>query len=177
MPKMTSDEIREFLDEPDHLVRIGTVDDDGFPRVLPLWFVRDGSRLLFTPRAPAVIWANIQRDRKIAVLVDEGEAPYRKVTVQGECAVVHQPGADDLWRDLYRVIAKRYTPGEFADAYVDGTDDQPRALSAIDMESSSSRVSSWRMPVSGEDPRGVWAARYYLPGTKWAIPGRAHRGS
>ena len=32
----------DFLDEPGHLVRIATVDDDGWPRVVPTWFVRDG---------------------------------------------------------------------------------------------------------------------------------------
>jgi hypothetical protein len=31
--------------------------------------------------------------------------------------------------------------------------------------------------ADGEDPRGVWAARYYLPGTKWAVSERADRGS
>lgn len=177
MPKLTENEIRDFLDEPDHLARIGTVDGDGFPRVLPLWFIRDDSRLLFTPRSPAVIWKNIQRDSRIAVLVDEGEAPYRKVTMQGECVIVHEPGEDESWRDLYREIAKRYTPTAVAEAYVDGTDDQPRALCALDMAAASTRTTTWRMPVSGEDPRGVWAAHYYLPGTKWAISERADRGS
>ena len=35
MPKLTDDELAAFLDEREHLARIGTVDDDGFPRVLP----------------------------------------------------------------------------------------------------------------------------------------------
>ena len=55
MPKLTATELDEFLDEREHLARIGTIDDDGFPRVLPLWFVREGTTLLFTPRSPAVI--------------------------------------------------------------------------------------------------------------------------
>lgn len=168
MPKLTDDELTTFLDEPGHLARIGTVDEDGFPRVLPLWFVRQGSRLLFTPRVRAVIWANIQRDPRVAVSVDEDDLPYRKVTVQGVCEVVHPPGDDDRWRVLYREIAKRYTPAEAADAYVDGTDDQPRPLCAVDLGVPSSRVSTWRMPTAGDDPRSVWARRYFLPGTKWA---------
>jgi PPOX class probable F420-dependent enzyme len=165
---LTADEIRTFLDEPGHLARIATVDADGMPRVLPLWFVVHDGRLWFTPRSPAVIWHNLQRDPRVGISVDEDAHPYRKVTLQGVVDVVHQPGEDDAWRDLYRVIARRYTPDEWADAYVDGTDDQPRALCAVDLGAPTTRLSTWRMPVSGEDPRGIWAARYYRPGTKWA---------
>jgi nitroimidazol reductase NimA-like FMN-containing flavoprotein (pyridoxamine 5'-phosphate oxidase superfamily) len=168
VPKLTDPELEAFLDEDGHLARIGTVDEDGFPRVLPLWFVRLGRRICFTPRSPAVIWANIQRDPRVGVSIDEDRQPYRKVTIRGVVDVVHPPGRDDEWRDLYRTIAKRYTPDWFADAYVDGTDDQPRALCAVDLDAATTRVSTWRMPVKGEDRRGVWAKRYYLPGTKWS---------
>lgn len=168
MPKLTDDELNEFLDEREHLARIGTVDDDGFPRVLPLWFVRQGRRLLFTPRSPAVIWRNLVRDPKIGISIDESMQPYRKLTVRGVAEIVHPPGEDDAWRDTYRTIAKRYITDRSADAYVDGTDDQPRALCAVDLDAATTRFSTWRMPVSGEDPHGVWAQRYYLPGTKWS---------
>ncbi|MCU0259576.1 MAG: pyridoxamine 5'-phosphate oxidase family protein [Ilumatobacteraceae bacterium] len=168
MPKLTDDEVAAFLDEPGHLVRIATVDDDGMPRVLPLWFVLEDGRLWFTPRAPAVIWRNIERDPRVGMTIDETAHPYRKVVLQGVAEVVHRPGDDDAWRDRYRRIARRYTPEEWADAYVDGTDDQPRALCAVALSAPTTRVSTWRMPVQGEDPRGIWARRYYLPGTKWA---------
>lgn len=168
MPKLTNGEMLEFLDEREHLARIGTIDDDGFPRVLPLWFVLVDRRLFFTPRSTAVIWRNIQRDPKVGLTIDESEQPYRKVTLQAVCDVVHQPGEDDAWRDLYRTITGRYTAEWFVDEYVDGTDDQPRALCAVDLDAPATRVSTWRMPVSGEDRRGVWAKRYFLPGTKWA---------
>jgi PPOX class probable F420-dependent enzyme len=168
MPKLTPAEIEAFLDEPGHLARIGTVDADGMPRVLPLWFVVRDGRVLFTPREPAVIWRNIERDPRVGISIDEADAPYRKVTVQGVIDVVHPPGEDDRWRDLYRAIAKRYTRDDWADAYVDGTDDQPRALCAVALDAPTTRVSTWRMPLSGEDPRGVWAKRYFRPGTKWS---------
>lgn len=168
MPKLTDAELHAFLDERGHLARIGTVDDDGFPRVLPLWFVRDGRRLLFTPRSPAVVWRNLQRDARVGISIDESAQPYRKLTVQGVAETVHPPGEDDVWRDTYRAIARRYTADWFADEYVDGTDDQPRALCAVDLDAATTRLSTWRMPVSGEDRRGVWARRYFLPGTKWS---------
>ena len=168
MPKLSRVETHAFLDEPGHLARIGTVDDDGMPRVLPLWFIVIGSELLFTPRSPAVIWHNIERDPRVGISIDEESAPWRKVTLQGRVTVKHAPGHDDAWRDIYRSIARRYVPPEAADGYVDGTDDQPRALCGLALNDPTTKISTWRMPVSGEDPRGVWAKRYFLPGTKWS---------
>jgi len=166
MPKMTDDEVRAFLEEPGHLVRIGTVDSDGTPRVVPTWFVLVDGELLFTPRGPAVFLANIRRDARIGLSIDEEPLPYRKVTVQGRARIVHEPGEDDAWRDLYRSIAKRYVPAESADAYVDNTIDQPRARVGVPLAGST--VTTWRMPLEDEDPTGIWHRRYYLDGTMMA---------
>ena len=44
MPALSPHDVDAFLAEPGHLARIGTIDDDGMPRVLPLWFiVHDGA--------------------------------------------------------------------------------------------------------------------------------------
>jgi nitroimidazol reductase NimA-like FMN-containing flavoprotein (pyridoxamine 5'-phosphate oxidase superfamily) len=166
MPKLSDDEMFAFLAEPNHLMRIATVDQDGTPRVVPVWFILEGDRLCFTPREPAVIWQNMLRDPRVGASIDEDELPYRKVTVQGHIEVLYQPGKDRLWQHLYRAIATRYISPDAATAYVDGTDDQPRALCGIDLTAATTRVSTWRMPVEREDPRGIWADRYYRPGTK-----------
>src|SRR5579875_98784 len=141
MPKLTQDEIHSFLDEPGHLVRVATVDADGFPRVVPTWFIRIEEDVMFTPRGTSVFLANIRRDPRLCLSIDEEPLPYRKVTIQGRARLVQEPGSDDEWRALYRTIAKRYVPSEAADAYVDDTDDQPRALVAVSLRES--RVSTW----------------------------------
>ena len=83
MPQLTPDEVDAFLDEPGHLLRVGTVDDDGFPRVVPIWFIRRDEEILFTPRGPSVFLANIRRDPRVGLSIDEDPLPYRKVTVRG----------------------------------------------------------------------------------------------
>ena len=80
---------------------------------------------------------------------------------------------DDVWRDRYRAIAGRYIPQEAAEAYVADTIDQPRALLSVPL--AESRLSSWRMPVDDERATGIWASRYFLPGTKMA--GRIEEGA
>ena len=130
MPKMTTAEIDAFLDEPGHLLRVGTTDRDGYPSVVPIWFIRQGDDIVFTPRGPSLFLANIRSDPRVGLSIDEDPLPYRKITVRGIARIVHQPGNDDDWRDLYRQIAKRYVPAEAADAYVDDTVDQPSAPSS-----------------------------------------------
>lgn len=163
MPRLNDAELAEFLDQPGILVRIGTVDDDGMPRVVPTWFIHRDGEILFTPREASVFLANLRRDQRVGLSIDEEPLPYRKVTVQGSARFVHDVGEDDDWRDLYRQIAYRYVPRDQADDYVENTIDQPRALLAVTL--STSKVTTWRMPVDDEDGTGIWHRRYYRDGT------------
>lgn len=169
MPKLTSNEIADFLDEPGHLLRLATVDDDGMPRISPVWCTyhrSDDGRgsMLFTPRERSVFFANLRRDPRIALSIDEDALPYRKVSVQGSARIVHDLGDDDAWRDIYREIACRFIPEANADGYLAATHDQPRALLSVDLDDAV--VTSWRMPVDGESGTGIWAAQYYADGSK-----------
>jgi nitroimidazol reductase NimA-like FMN-containing flavoprotein (pyridoxamine 5'-phosphate oxidase superfamily) len=166
MPKMTGQEIESFLHEPGHLVRIGTVDDDGWPRVVPAWFRYQEGAVWFTPRQESAFLSNLRRDVRLALSIDEEPLPYRKVSIQGSARLVYDVGQDDVWRDQYRTIARKYIPEEMVEAYITDTIDQPRALLSVLL--AESRVSTWRMPVGDEKATGIWATRYYLPGTKMA---------
>lgn len=163
MPRLTESELQTFLDQPGILVRIATVDDDGMPRAVPTWFIHRDGEIFFTPRAASVFLGNLRRDPRVGLTIDEDPLPYRKVTVQGTTRLVHDVGEDDVWRELYRQIAYRYVPAEEADAYVQNTIDQPRALLAVSL--AGSRVTTWRMPVDDEDGTGIWHRRYYGDGT------------
>jgi PPOX class probable F420-dependent enzyme len=168
MPKLTKAEVDELLDERGHLLRVATVDDDGFPRVVPIWFIPQGDDILFTPRGPSVFLANIRRDPRVGLSIDEEPLPYRKVTARGTARIIHEPGDDDEWRDLYCSIAKRYVDDDVADAYVNNTIDQPRALIAVSMKAPESVTTTWRMPVGDEDATGIWHRRYFLDGSLMA---------
>ena len=127
MPKLTDNEVEEFLSERGHLARIGTVDADGMPRVLPLWFIIRDDELLFTPRSPAIIWKNIERDPRVGISIDEEADPWRKVSIQGHVVVKHQPGNDDTWREIYRDIARKVAV-RIAELQKDGTSKFPNIV-------------------------------------------------
>ena len=65
---------------------------------------------------------------------------------------------DVPWREIPGYLA-------LADAYVDDTIDQPRALLAVSLSDAGTKVTTWRMPVADEDGTGIWHRRYYLDGT------------
>jgi PPOX class probable F420-dependent enzyme len=166
MPALTPDERDAFLAEPGVLCRIATVRADGSPHVTPVWFIVEGGEVLITPRKESSWLGNIRREPRVALAIDEALRPYRKVTVEGTSRIVHDLGEDDAWRDLYRRIAERYVSAEGAQHYLESTIDQPRALIAVPLGGSA--VRSWRMPGQGEDYRGIWHKRYYVPGSKMA---------
>ena len=85
--------------------------------------------------------------------------------VEGAAQLVHDVGEDDVWRDQYRRIAGRYVDAEGAEAYVQNTINEPRGLYRAVL--ADSKVSTWRMPVEGEDGMGIWHSRYYQPETRF----------
>jgi PPOX class probable F420-dependent enzyme len=164
MPKLTQQEIDEFLTERGHLARIATVASDGAPSVVPVWFLYERGRIHITPRSRSAYYANLKRDPRVAITVDESAGLYRKVLIEGRAEFLYGPGQDDLWRDLYRRISLRYIDEQSSDHYLTETLDQPRGLIGIDL--AKSKVTTWRMPREGESFTGIWARRYYVEGSK-----------
>lgn len=164
MPKLTAAERDAFLATPGVIMNIATVDADGAPLVTPIWYVYEEGRIWFTPRQHSEWLRHIRHDQRVAMSIDEPVIPYRKVVVRGRAQIDYEVGNDDRWRDRYRRIAQRYIPLDDANAYVDGTDDQPRALCSVKL--ADAEVRSWRMPVGGESYQGIWAKRYWTDNAK-----------
>ena len=165
MPKLTDAERDEFLSSPGVLMRISVVRQDGSPLVTPIWFIYEDEAIYFTPREKSEWFACLRRDPRVALCIDEQPLPYRKVIVEGVAELVYDIGEDDVWRDQYRRIAGRYVDAEGAEAYVQNTIDQPRGLFRVPLNGS--KVTTWRMPLEGEDGMGIWHDRYYVPGTQF----------
>ncbi len=160
MPPLSQSERDAFLNERGILMRVATVRADGSPLVTPIWFAYESGAIYFTPRARSQWRDNLARDPRVALCIDEQPLPYRKVIVEGTADLVHDVGHDDVWRDFYRRIARRYIDDEQAEGYIQATIDEPRALYRVPLETAS--VKTWRMPVGDEDPTGIWHSRYYV---------------
>ncbi|MEM8903232.1 MAG: pyridoxamine 5'-phosphate oxidase family protein, partial [Actinomycetota bacterium] len=71
MPRLDGDELADFLAQtPGVPARIGTVDTDGAPSVVPVWFLHREGAILITPRARSAWWADLRRDPRICISID-----------------------------------------------------------------------------------------------------------
>src|SRR5829696_142130 len=68
---MTPDEIDAFLAEQ-RTCRVATNGVNG-PHATPLWYAWDGSALWLTSLSRSQRWTDLQRDPRVAVVVDDGE--------------------------------------------------------------------------------------------------------
>jgi Pyridoxamine 5'-phosphate oxidase len=68
---MTAAEVDEFL-TAERTCRVATVGRDGRPHVAPLWFVWDGTSLWLNSVVRSQRWTDLERDQRIAVVVDGG---------------------------------------------------------------------------------------------------------
>lgn len=165
MPELSNTERDEFLQAPGVLMRIAVVREDGSPLVTPIWFACEDDAIYFTPREKSEWFGCLRRDSRVALCIDEDALPYRKVVAEGKAELVYDIGNDDAWRDQYLRIAGKYVGPDGAQQYITDTIDQPRGLYRLKL--ADAKVRSWRMPVPGEAPEGIWHDRYYTPGTKF----------
>lgn len=138
-------EVDAFLAEP-QILRLGCLDLDGWPYVVPCWQEWDGSSFWVVPRERSA-WARyLANDPRCAVSVDEAGA-QRKVTAQCHATVVEEPNVGGDWVEVARRMSVRYL-GENGPKYLEPTMDKPRWLFRLEPTT----LKTWQ----GQD----WAARY-----------------
>ena len=101
---------------------------------------------------------------RIAVVRADGSPLVTPLWFILEDDAIYDLGADDVWRDRYRRIARRYVPADAAEAYIHTTIDQPRALFRVVF--ARANVRGWRMPLGDEPGDGIWHQRYYVEGSR-----------
>jgi PPOX class probable F420-dependent enzyme len=116
MKEMTPAERRAFLTHGTRTGKLATSRHDGQPHVTPVWFVLDGDDLIFMTWHTSVKGKAIQRDARVALVVDDETFPYSFVLVEGTATVTRDPRSRRLWA---RRIASRYVPADRVDAYTE----------------------------------------------------------
>lgn len=118
---MTKEEIDLFL-SAERTCRVATIGGDGSPHVAPLWFVWDGAFLWLNSVVRSRRWTDLQKDPRIAVVVDGGEqfTDLRGVEVRGTAVsvgdvprgshpeVVARTVEDELLRGVELSFARKY---------------------------------------------------------------------
>jgi PPOX class probable F420-dependent enzyme len=110
---MNDEEIRAFLEEQ-RILQVATIDHDGWPHLVAMWYVFLNDQIVFWTYAKSQKALNLQRDARLTCLVEAGERyeELRGVQIKGR-AVIN----DDL-ETVQRIgedIYKRYTGGSLND--------------------------------------------------------------
>jgi len=114
MKRMPMEECKRFLLSPVRTGKLATVRKDGRPHVVPVWFDLDGETLVFTTWHKSIKAANIHRDSRICLCVDDETPPFSYVQVEGTAMISND--ADELKYWATR-IGGRYMGQESADVY------------------------------------------------------------
>jgi len=115
MQQMTEAEWREFIMTGVHTAKLATVRADGRPHVVPVWFLLEGPALYFTTWQDTVKAANIARDGRVALSIDDEQYPFAFVLIEGQAEVL-TPEPDELLR-YTTAIARRYVGEDRAEAF------------------------------------------------------------
>ena len=104
--------------------KLTTVNKDGSPHVVPVWFILDERKnritkkiedIIFTTYKDSVKATNIQRDNRVSICVDDQTPQFSFVTIHGTAKIVRQRYNELLkWNTR---IAERYMGKRNSKAY------------------------------------------------------------
>ena len=114
MTGMTAEECRSFLLRPVRTAKLATVRPDGRPHVVPVWFDLDGDTIVFTMWHKTVKAANLRRDARACLCVDDETAPFGYVQVEGSVTISSDMEQVRYWTTR---IAGKYMGREKAGEY------------------------------------------------------------
>jgi len=114
MRQLTPTEARAFLLDRPRTAKIASVRADGRPHVAPVWFDLDGDTLVFTTWHATVKAANIRRDPRVSLCVDDEIPPHAFVLIEGVATL--SDNLEEL-RGWAARIAERYTGAALAESY------------------------------------------------------------
>lgn len=106
MAEMSTEQRDAFLTET-RIAKLATLNADGSPTVVPVWFEWDGTTAaVFTSRGSAKV-KRMNRDPRVALSVEEGVGvPEAWVTIEGAATIEESGG----WELAQRLAHRYYTP-------------------------------------------------------------------
>jgi PPOX class probable F420-dependent enzyme len=116
MSEMTKDEIRNFLLKGTFTGKLGTINKDGTPHVVPIWYTLDeDDNIIFNTGEESVKAKNIGRDSRVRLCVDDQTPLFSFVTIDGIAEIIsNEPSEVYKWA---KIIAARYMGYNKSEAY------------------------------------------------------------
>ena len=89
---MTPEEVRAFL-EAGRTLQVASLHRDGRPHLVPMWYVVEDGRVVFRSFTRSQKILNLQRDPRLSVLLERGEAyaELQGVMIEGRARLIDDP--------------------------------------------------------------------------------------
>src|SRR2546422_10969099 len=86
--RMTDEEIRAFLEEQ-RTLQVATIDHDGYPHLVAMWYVLVNNEIAFWTYARSQKVVNLRGDPRLTCMVEEGEHynELRGVQIKGRAGM------------------------------------------------------------------------------------------
>jgi hypothetical protein len=157
---MNGAEVEQFLAGPEStwLLKLAFLKEDGWPRVVPLWYQWDGQAFYVVGRKRSEWVADLEREPRCAICIEETAHPrIRKVLAQCMAEIVEGPakGEGSKWVPVAEEMATRYS-GPTGPEQLRGSWDWERYL--VKLTPRDAKMTTWQ----GAD----WALRYFDPGQR-----------
>jgi PPOX class probable F420-dependent enzyme len=113
---MTKDEIKNFLLQGTFTGKLGTINKDRRPHVVPIWYTVDKEdNIIFTTGDKSVKAKNMGRDNRVRLCVDDQTPLFSFVTIDGLAEInSNEPSEVYKWA---KIIAARYMGYNNSEAY------------------------------------------------------------
>ncbi|MFQ5896408.1 MAG: PPOX class F420-dependent oxidoreductase [Nitrospinota bacterium] len=108
--------IESFLAKP-LMARIAVTRKDGQPYQKPLWYVYEDGKFLISTGTTGIHTRCLRRDPRVSICIDNPEAPYQGVMVEGVAEIRENMGKD---HELIGRLAERYLGKEMGAKYMQG---------------------------------------------------------
>src|SRR5262245_27760985 len=106
MQKMTPEEYKSFLLDTPRTAKIASIRANGQPHVAPIWFDMDGDVIVFTTWHTTVKAANLHRDSRVCLCIDDDKPPYAFAIVEGTAEFANPTPEERLYWATR--LARRY---------------------------------------------------------------------
>ena len=116
MSEMTKDEIKKFLLQGTFTGKLGTINKDGTPHVVPIWYtVDEEDKIIFNTGDKSVKAKNIRRDNRVRLCIDDQTPLFSFVTIDGVAELISsEPSELYKWA---KIIAARYMGNDMSEVY------------------------------------------------------------
>jgi PPOX class probable F420-dependent enzyme len=95
---------------------VGTLDEDGGPHLVPVWYRYDGERVYIWTLETRRWVKNLARDGRVALSVQEDKPPYAAVSLRGRATITTSDG-EEVAQEI-RQVTRRYVEEPHVEEYI-----------------------------------------------------------